>query len=161
MTIRLQVILKEREEKKRIRLLDDSAYLGSGDIVGDDVTENPPDCDVEESPDLSQDGQYGLLPGHLTGACCDHHAYMTPLTIDTSSRMVHEPSADSTDSINVGGDGVESACCMSPASSIGSSSCNVPFYKLMNPAVRDILRPYYLPLPGYGLDSDLTFSLDG
>ena len=160
--VAFQVILKEREEKKRIRLLDDTTYLGSGDvIVGDDVTENPEDCDVEESPDLSQDGQYDL-PDHLiTGACCDHHTYMTPLTIDTSSRMVHDSGADTRHSINVGGDGIEPACCMSPASSVGSNSNIAPFYKPIDPAIRDILCPHYLPLPGYGLDSDLTFSFDG
>ena len=62
--VHLQVILKEREEKKRIRLLDESSYLSSGGIIDDDdVTTNDPDCDVEESPDLSQEGQCSQLAG--------------------------------------------------------------------------------------------------
>ena len=146
-------------------MLDESSYLGSGGIIDDDdVTTNDPDCDVEESPDLSQEGQFG---GQVTGgACCSGTAtltYMVPLTIDTRPRMVHGPDAPGTaDSVNVGGDGIDLACCMSPASSIGSSSSITPCYKPMNPAIQDILfRPQFLPLPGYGLDSDLTFSLDG
>ena len=161
--VHLQVILKEREEKKRIRLLDESSYLSSGGIIDDDdVTTNDPDCDVEESPDLSQEGQCGQLAGACgSGATL---TYMAPLTIDTRPRMMHGPDAPpgTADSVNVGGDGLDLACCMSPASSIGSSSSITPYYKPMNPVLQDILfRPQFLPLPGYGLDSDLTFSLDG
>ena len=59
----LQVILKEREEKKRIRLLDETTYLSTGDMVEDDAAAESGDNqgDVEESPDLSQDGQCRLL----------------------------------------------------------------------------------------------------
>ncbi len=78
------MILKEREEKKRIRLLDESAYLDAGaqdDVTGGAGSEGNPSGDAqtadddeeeeeeEESPD--QDGAYLL-------------SLMTPLRIDTS-----------------------------------------------------------------------------